>query len=295
MAATKFHSQGAEDAANRIVEAFKDPGSLPAKLAPVILSAGGRHADRYSWRNQLLVALHGYSDAAGYKQWRNDYGRQVRSGEKAFCILRPVKRSFNTTERDPDTGQDVERRVTYIAGFADVKVFGLEQTDVTDADKWQKQQGKGAEAQRKIEAAPFFEVACRWGLTVRADGHLVHQGALGCYTPSQKEIRLACENLSTWAHELVHFVDDKLGNMTQRWGQQPDNEIVAEFGGAVLLAAMGLEGDADLGGCYDYVKGYAEGGDAIKAIGVFLGRTMDAVGAILEALDNPEAPAPWAA
>lgn len=287
-----YHSPEAEAAANSIIRAFEDPSSLPAKLAPVVLAAGGRHCDAYSWRNQLLVALAGYSDAAGYKQWRFDYGRQVQKGERAMFILRPIKRSFTVTEPDPATGQDRERRVSYVAGFTDVKVFGLEQTEICDQAKWDAHAAKAKESQAKIEAAPFFEVAARWGLEVRADGHLYARGAQGFYRPSTKEIRLAVENLSTWAHELVHFVDDKLGNMTTRWGQQPDNEVVAELGGAVCLTAMGLKGDADLGGCWDYVSHYSDG-DPIKACTTLLGRTLDAVSTILRALEDPTAPAPW--
>ena len=295
MAKIEYHSQAAQDAANRVIEAFEDPTTLPAKLAPVVLAAGGRHADRYSWRNQLIVALMGYSDAAGYKQWRS-YGRQVRKGEKAMAILRPIKRSFNVTDTDPNTGQETERRITYVIGFTDVKVFGQETTDVVDEEKWKAFQGKGAEAQEKIEASPLYNVATTWGLKVKADGHLVKRGALGCYSPSEKELTLAVENAAVWAHELVHFADDALGNMTTRYGQQPDNEVVAQLGAAVLLTAMEMDHEADLGGSWEYVKHYSEDDDtkAIKACTTLLHRTLDAVAAILHQLADPNAPAPWA-
>jgi len=35
-------------------------------------------------------------------------------------------------------------------------------------------------------------------------------------------------------------------------------ETVAELGGEVLLVALGFEQESDRGGCFEYVKGYAE-------------------------------------
>jgi len=58
-------------------------------------------------------------------------------------------------------------------------------------------------------------------------------------------LRSIVENLATWAHELIHAADDRLGNMIET-GQHFRSEIVAEMGGAVLLYAMGYKKDADL-------------------------------------------------
>ena len=52
--------------------------------------------------------------------------------------------------------------------------------------------------------------------------------------------------------------DDKAGTITKAHGQQPDNEIVAELGGAVLLEVLGHETDSDRGGAWQYIKRYAE-------------------------------------
>ena len=293
---TKFHSQAAADAAAAIINAFRNPDNLPAKLAQVVLAAGGNHSSKYSWGNQFLVIIHGYSDAAGFRQWQ-DYGRQVRKGSKAFPILAPIKRTFNKDTTGPD-GTIRTERVSYVAGWKDVKVFGLESTDISDPAKWEKFQGRGAASQRIIEAAPFAVLAGRWGFEVKADGHLINRGALGCYSPDTKQLRLAVANLSTWAHELVHLVDDGLGNMVTRYGQQPDNEIVAELGGAILLATIasrpdaGVEAsDADLGGCWSYISSYG-GGDTLQAAAKLLNRTLEAVSYILEALEDETIPAP---
>ncbi len=67
-------------------------------------------------------------------------------------------------------------------------------------------------------------------------------------------------------------------------GQHWSSETVAELGGAVLLEVLGLGQDADLGGCWAYIRHYAQR----ERIGVteacmrVLDRTCGAVGLILD-------------
>src|SRR5690606_24945199 len=105
-----------------------------------------------------------------------------------------------------------------------------------------------------IDALPLIEVARRWGLTVQTYNGST-RGPLGQYRFRQS-IALGVENLATWAHELMHAADDRLGRLTER-GQHWRSETVAELGGAILLSCIGLEKDADAGGCWEYVQAYA--------------------------------------
>ena len=230
------------------------------------------------------MALRGHADAAGFKQWRNDYGRQVREGEKAFPILAPIKRSFNKEDE-----HGVTQRISYIVGWKDVKVFGVGQTDVVDQAKADRHEAKAAESQATIEEFAVVKLLQRWGYTVQANGNLIYAG---CYSPDLDVIQLAVENQATAYHEAVHLADDHLGNMTVRYGQQPDNEIVAELGGAIILAALGLEHDADLGGCWRYISGYAKG-DTLQAAAKLLNRTLEAVVVILAGIADPSMDCPW--
>ena len=76
-------------------------------------------------------------------------------------------------------------------------------------------------------------MAKQWGLSVDAfNGQTASY--LGYYRHGQA-IALGVENWATWSHELVHAADYRAGTITKAPGQQPDNEIVAELGGAVLL------------------------------------------------------------
>lgn len=264
-----------DEAAKGILQAFQNPETLPEKLADIVLACG-RWSSRWSWGNQLIVAFIGYSDAMTLGGWRKHAGRRVRRGEKSFDILRPVKK-WITTE-DENTGEKVSMQIT--VGFAPHAVFGLEQTDVSDADKWKSFHG---DAEEHISSLPWINVAKAWDITVDggtvygAKGHFDHRGMIG----------LGVKNLSVWAHEMVHGSEKRRGTLTIAPGQQPDNEIVAELGGAILLKVAGMDHDADLGGAWEYIKHYGNG-DPMKMIEKLLSRTKAAVDEILSEADRLE-------
>lgn len=274
----KFYAK-AEAAAKQILDAFQ-AGNLPKALAPIFVNRkDGTPCRSWSWSNQLLVALHGHSDARGYRQWQ-EVGRHVTKGEKAFAILVPIVRKKDRT--DPDTGATVE--ATYIAGFTSAAVFGYRQTEGEELPP------ADPEVARWIDSLPLIDVARGWGLTV--DAYNGRPGAaLGRYRHGQA-IALGVENLATWAHELTHAADDRLGNL-QEHGQHWRSETVAELGGAILLEILGHPADADRGGCWEYVNAYAKdaGIDAVTACNRVLKRTCDAVALILDEAERLQAAA----
>ena len=270
---TRFHRR-AEEAATRILEAFQ-AGTVPKALAPVFVQRKDDVPCRaWSWSNQLLVALSGYSDARGYRQWQA-VGRHVRKGQKAMHILCPCvgKRA----EIDPDTGEGVER--SFIRGFTSAPVFGFSQTDGDPLP------GPDPAVARWLESLPLRQVAETWGLSI--DAYNGRAGvALGKYRHGSA-IAVGVENLSTWAHELCHAADDRLGNLKER-GQHWRSETVAELGGATLLEALGHDVESDRGGCWEYVSAYAKdtGIEPITACQRVLKRTCDAVALILDTAEE---------
>lgn len=277
----------AETAAQRILDVFKN-GSLPDALAPVFIHRRDNTPCRaWSWSNQLLTALAGHSDARGFRQWEQA-GRRVRKGEHAFAILGPCTRKVKV--RDDETGEERERLAVY--GFKSIPVFGRAQTDVFDADRWAEASREDREAQQFIDALPLVSVARAWGLSVETYNARAG-GALGRYRGGSG-IALGVENAATWAHELIHAADDRLGHLTER-GQHLDSETVAELGGAVLLKCLGLEHDADLGGCWRYIESYAarKNQATIAVCERYLRRTCEAVALILDTADElPRAATP---
>jgi antirestriction protein ArdC len=263
----KFYGT-AQQTAEKIVDAFKS-GNLPRAIAPVFINRKDQSPCRsWSWSNQLLTALAGHSDARGFRQWE-EVGRHVKKGEKAFHILAPITKAIVDRDEDGD-----ERKRVIVCGFKSAAVFGLDQTDGeplpvdTETANW-------------LDGLPLVEVAHRWGLTV--DAYNGHAGkALGSYRPGAA-IALGVKNLSTWAHEMVHAADDRLGHLKET-GQHWRSETVAELGGAILLEVLGYETDSDRGGCWAYVKAYAdrEGISPITACERVLNRACQAVAMILE-------------
>jgi len=259
----------AEETGQTILQAFQE-GKVPMALAPLFLMGNqNRYCACWSWLNQLLVALHGYSDARTYKGWQ-EVDRQVRKGEKAFPIFEPVR----TTVRDEATGEDRTIVVGYKAGAR----FGVEQTDGEPLP--------GSEhIQAFIDSLPLIAVAQAWG--IRISTHNGKEGKAHGYFRTVGEeaeaIALGVENLSTWAHELVHAADHRLGTLTEK-GQHWRSETVAELGGCILLHMLGRPIEADSGGAWDYIQRYAQANDIdpLAACVEVLNRTCLAVTLIMQ-------------
>ena len=270
----KFYGK-AEEAANVILGAFQNPEKLPRALAPIFIK---RKDDlpcrKWSWNNQFLTAMMGHSDARGFRQWQS-VGRYVKKGEKCFHILSPVMKKID----DKKTG---EKKMIPV-GFKATPVFGLSQTDGEPLPV-------DEENREFIDSLPLLNVAKEWNLEIDTfSGETAR--VLGWFrfdaTGEGKAISVGVKNLSTWAHEMIHASDSRLGNLTER-GQHWRSEIVAELGSAVLLSVLGFEHDADLGGCWDYVERYASGVEIepIVACGRVLKRMCDAVALILDTAEK---------
>ena len=265
-----------EAVADRIIDAFRHPERLPAALAPIFIH---REDDvpcrKWSWHNQLLAALSGTVDARGFKQW-NKAGRRVRKGSSAIWILAPCMKKV--TQQDDD-GRERERQIIY--GFRSVPVFAVEDTEGDSLPEGDNRYDSW------VKELPLTEVAEAWGINV---GTFSHEGAnpLGYYryaSNGNQAVMLGVENLSTWAHELVHAADHRLTNLK---GEKWHKEIVAELGGAILLECLGMTHDADLGGAFSYIQSYAqsEKKDTVKACIEVLERVCNCVKLILDTAES---------
>ncbi len=260
----------AEQAARAILDAFQN-GDIPSAIAPVFINRkDGIPCRAWSWNNQLLAAIFGASDARGYRQWEK-VGRNVRKGEKSFSILVPCM--GKRTTKDEETGEEKESK--YIYGFTSAPVFGIHQTEGEPLPP------PDPKTMAWLESLPLRDVAESWGLAV--DAYNGREGAYLGYYKHGQAIAVGVENLSTWSHELVHAADDQAGTITKLPGQQPDNEVVAELGGAILLEILGYSVESDRGGCFAYVTRYAEKAklEPMAACCKLLARTCDAVALIL--------------
>lgn len=228
-------------ATNTILDLFREPDALPETIARVFLCPPplGAPSAKWSFRNRVIMAKKLTSDARGFKAWK-DAGTPVAKGAKAFYILAPCTKKVT----DKATGED---KIVCFA-FKPIPVFRTEDTQGGPVDS--------VEVRKYIDALPLVEVARGWGLEVKA----FTGGVAAGYYKHGKEIALSDNSLQTWAHELMHAADHKAGNLKEA-GQHWRKEVVAEFGGAALLAALGLEHKWELKDSYRYVEAYAKEAD----------------------------------
>lgn len=257
------------DAVDEILRAFKNPRGLPDPLAQEYINRNDNSPCRaWSLNNQILTAMHGHSDARSFDQWKQ-VGRYVRKGEKAFYLRSPVVMT---------DGQNCVRKEPGLRyGFRGAAVFGLNQTEgdplpADDMNHW-------------LQVLPLRLVAALWGMSVEAyngRGSSV-AGTFWHDNGNAISISLGVTNLSTWAHELVHAADYRNGTMIEpvpHWRM----ETVAELGGAVLLKTLGFDQEADLGGCWQYIRMFVRPKKigVVKACNLVLERTCKAVSLILD-------------
>lgn len=270
------------EACGRIVEMFQSPERLPGALAPAFIDCG-TWMSRWSIRNQFIAMFVGTADAMTIYNWKRFAGREpletftdqaAKLGyiPGGFHILRPVKRQFWITIEDEETGQKTRVKREKVIGYTPHYVYPIENTRVTDEGLWAKWSEKNEKARRVIEEMPFIDMLKAKGLNFRVEGMC---GALGYYDPREQVIALGVENMATQFHEVGHFYDDQCGNLVKGKGQDPGNEIVAEFFGATLLSMLGFEYEADLGGAWAYIKNYAQRKEGNTSTVAILGAVND--------------------
>jgi len=259
-----------------ILAAFQE-GRVPEAVAKLFITPPSDSrvpSVRWSWSNRLHAVLMGHRLAAGFRQWE-ELGRKVKKGEKAFYILRP----WLQEAREDDPESDVQARERVVVGFAPVPVFGYDQTEGRPLAEMEEQE-------RFLDSLPLVEVARSWGLAVVT--FVTDDPAyLGHYRYGKEggiRIAVAVENPVVWAHELVHAADHRLKTLTEKGGQQLDNEVVAQLGASILLEALGLEDDSDRGTSYRYIETYCKkhGVSMLTICNALLERTCAAVSHLLE-------------
>ena len=213
----------------------------------------------YSANNVFLIMLQSGCTAtrvAGYKKWQ-EFGRQVRKGEKGLSILMPL--SYKRTEDDGSV-------VHGIRGFGVTHVWDISQTDGEPlAEEAIKPTlldgGSGVELYEQLAAQ--VESA---GYVLERTSHADLNGANGDTHYELKRVRVRddvtqLQATKTLAHELAHIVlghcED--GKYRECRGQR---EVEAESTAYLVLDAAGLVSDDYT---FAYVAHWANGSvDAVK-------------------------------
>ena len=223
----------AKEQLQKLVEAFRT-GEIGEVVRRTVIPRLDVPCSRWSLCNRAVVSLAGTDDARGYRQWKQA-GRYVKKGSRAVYILVPwiAKRKGEQAKE-----QDEEKRI--LRGFMTAAVFRYEDTDGEPIERPQME---------PPQLPPLFDVAERFGVTVRYQGHLGR--AYGTFRPGAsggREIILETHDEATFWHELAHAAHHRV-NGTLRSGQDARQEAVAELAATVLA---GLYGSDWSGNCWEY-------------------------------------------
>lgn len=249
---------------------------------------------RFSFRNALLVMLQrpGAAHAATFAAWQN-LGRQVRKGEKALTVLRPV---FAKREKgQPVDAQDPEAQ--RLVGFRPLPVFAVAQTDgaplvpptppdLSSPEAFERSVEVLREVALGLAGAPVSSV------TLRPRTAADPANARGWYEVATRAIVVVTDETNramqfrTLCHEVAHALLHPEGAPHQA----PEREVEAESTAFVVCSALGLD-TADVS--FPYVAGWAGTEDAAAAVARSGQRIFTAaqtlLGALVPAADAEEA------
>lgn len=229
-------------------------------------------SDTWSLTNRMIMVLHGYSAAAGFRQWEQ-MGRTVMKGERSFYILGPCTRTIEETiERETEEGreeQEVETK-TILTGFRALPVFGFEQTEGDPLE---------LPAYEPPVLPPLSEVGEAFGLSVRYEPK--YGSSFGSYSPVRNAVVLHTHEPCTWWHELGHVAHFRVEQMKTTAGQDPYKELVAETVAGVQCCFYQKE--QYIPKIKQYLKAYSDDQNVVRAVGRVLSTVEKCLNLIFDA------------
>lgn len=275
---------------NNVLELFRT-GNVPQTLIIATFPKANHPSGKWSLTNKLIMLLSGTEDARGIKQW-NSVGRRLKKDCHAIYILAPRKITGDVCvkcNKITQSKNDEEKKCfccggtkfqndkkTILSGFLGIPVFRKEDTD-----------GEALlEEKIVLPDFDFLEVAKKWNIEVKPS--LFNGSRYGCfrYNEQIQEIILASPDESVFFHELAHAAHKRTGKLRKSFGQNADNEIVAEFVAAVLCEMSGKK--SNLGNSYQYIERYAKELNLLvdKAVLKLLSEIEDTLKIIFEEKEN---------
>lgn len=231
---------------------------------------------RYSWGNQLLIALQcpNATQVAGFNAWRK-MDRFVMKGQKGIGIFAPMKRKQGSDEATERDLSETSTKGPRLVGFRCVTVFDVSQTDgaaLPERPEHNATEG-GDDLLPQLEAA-----AEAFGIRVlyqqipgKAEGY-----SMGG-TVIVEETQLVPAKCGTLAHEIAHELLHKgadRGTLQQR-------ELEAEATAYVVLAHFGMSS-----GSRFYLHNYGVTGEMLTAsLQIIAGASRQ----IIEQIERPAA------
>lgn len=251
-----------------LLDAFLDPSSLDLVAKSMFRRNLNIPSDKWSALNRLIMMRHNSFDARGPKAWIQVDRRPEKGGY--FSILAPVL--IKKRIENPKPKQDPFEMICI--GFRPILVWPVEKTSGKDIDYKVDQ-----------ELPSFFgkEVAEAWGIKIKQA--FENPSYYAFFSKEKKEIVMATADQQTFFHELMHAADSKIQSGFKN-GQDSKQEIVAEFGAAILMRMFGMKSNDR--STYDYIDTYAkyDGRSALDAVIPLINRISKAINLILSESDK---------
>ena len=236
----------------------------------------------YSLNNCLLISAQypAATAVAGYRSWQQNFGRQVRKGEKAIKILAPCKYKVETEEKD----ENGDPKMMELTGFRVVSVFALEQTEgkelpsigVDELSGDVKDYHKIINALVSISPVPIrFEE--------------IEGGAKGYYHDGEKRIAIQsgmsqAQTIKTLLHEVSHATYHTRDNVNPEHPiDRRHKETEAESIAFCVGSALSIVDSGDY--TFPYLASWASGKDT-KELKDSLERIRSASDEMITAIDQ---------
>lgn len=228
----------------------------------------------YSFNNTVLIAMQkpDASYIAGYNAWKNNFGRNVKKGEKGIRILAPspYKIRQEVEKKDSETGKAVlgkdgkpvmETKEIPIPAYKVVYVFDISQTEGRELPRISANELTG-----DVEKYEDFFAALEMTSPVPMEFEKIEGTAHGYYSQTDKRIAInegmsQLQNLKTAIHEIAHakLHDIDLNAPKEEQKTRPDRrtrEVQAESIAYTVCQHYGLDtSDYSFG----YVAGWSSG------------------------------------
>lgn len=233
---------------------------------------------RYSVNNTLLIAMQrpDATHIAGFSNWRNQFGRHVRKGEKGIQIIAPTpyKKKIDAVKLDPDTKAPVldqngnavmEEIEIKIPMFRVVSVFDVSQTEgrplpevVSDLTGNVQQYDAFMEALYRASPVPVSIEP----IAPTTDGYFSLTEQSITIRAGMSEVQTACATVHEIAHAKLHNYDT-VNTQSEQSEETPKKdqrtkEVEAESIAYAVCQYYGIETSEN---SFGYIAGWSKGKD----------------------------------
>ena len=247
---------------------------------------------RYSFGNILLILLQcpGASQVAGYGDWKKNFGRQVKRGERGITILAPCpyRRREEVEETAPDGSTATTIQLVQRVGFRTVTVFDVSQTEGKPLSELvHKLTGDVADYERMTEAICALSP---YPINIEA----FPGAAYGCCNFVEQRILVQpdmsqVQTIKTMIHEVSHAklhapIEDGDGETPPQRKRRFVREMEAESVAYVVCQHFGID-TADYS--FGYVAGWSHGKD-LSQLKASLELIRNTAAELIDGIDPPK-------